>query len=242
MIYGKRDKNEKKVLLINEKKGAYHLNEHLFVVNLGDVHFESQPPVGGRYPVMSKKKILSIAFIVVVVAIITAFYFYSQPENKYIWNSAFRAYKLSRVTKKVQELKLCSSAENKAQCFNSFVLNQGGYEFSVDIPAYFINSFTVCGGETQSYCVYEVTDSALNNIAIENLWISKSIPHSDKKFNDLFNLELDTINKMLRVYRQKLTDYYAAEMDPARKLNALNFLKLVDGKIQLVQRSRLVSP
>lgn len=191
---------------------------------------------------MSNKKIaLIILCSIFGFILLGSIYLYSDSENRMIIHVALRSRQLTKIVRETRENRICFNSESKPNCFSNLVLSKNGIEGSTDIPLFMIIAFDICNGKNNKYCNSELVNALLNQIDLEKLWLSKNIAHSDKKYNDLFNLELSYFNRLLRNYRKMLVDQYNSEIDPVKKTNILYFIKLVDSKIQLMQRSQKLS-
>ena len=186
---------------------------------------------------MSTRKIIFIllGFICAATAV-GATYLYSKPENKYILQVYLRTRSLTAATQRLKEKQTCLTAENKPNCFNNFALTNGGIQFCSDFPMFATVAHVVCDGKNNKYCVFEALDPLINQLDIAKLWVAKNKDRPEKDYYDLYIMELDLLDKYFRNYRKSLVEYYDSEVDGAKKQNALNFIKLVDGKIQLLQR------
>lgn len=187
---------------------------------------------------MGKK--LKVAMIILcsllVVLLTTAIYLYRDSENRYIIQVALRSIELSRAHTELKTKKTCFNSETKPECFNTLIGSLNGIEGSPDFTIYLVFAFKICDGVKKNpSCFYSLGDVLVKQIDPENFWLSKNISHADIKFKELFNLEMNHMDRFLRNYRKKLVELYDTELDPIIKLKALEFIKSVDSKIVQIQ-------
>lgn len=178
---------------------------------------------------MLKNLFKFIAVIVVIIAAGTAYFYFQNIEFRMQAKVFLKSVKIQAALAKLMADQTCSDELKKVECYDHFIRVTSGIEFSTDLALFSVGAFRVC--YKNPYCVMGINERMVAQFDPKNLWVATERDEDPQFFGEAIKLEKGLINRYLRGLRQHATENYTGEFDHAKKLEILNYIKIIDSKI-----------
>lgn len=161
-----------------------------------------------------------------------------QPQNYFSFHQGVRLIELQGKIKILRQNNYCAKVDNKTDCFQAFIVANENIQFSADLPMYQIAMSSVCE-ENNKDCFNASFGKIVEALEYDKLWFKENLNPSTPDYKTIHKDELGRINNLLRSNRIKLVDQYNSEINPAKKIILVNFVKQIDAKIITLQKLTL---
>lgn len=164
-------------------------------------------------------------------------WFYQAP-NYYSFHQGVRSVELQGKIKILRQNNYCAKADNKPDCFQAFIVANENIQFSADLPLYLSAITSVCD-ENDKECTNAAFGKIVEAIHFDKLWFKDNLSPTGPEYKIVHKDEVSRINNLLRTSRIQLVDQYNSELNPAKKVVLVNFVKQIDSKIITLQKLSL---